>query len=51
MTGGAIEHGRNSKPPDDGVDSAMPFGESNFVERLCKQLVPGRFRPHPARLS
>jgi unsaturated chondroitin disaccharide hydrolase len=48
---GLLKHGCYSKPHGDGVDSAVLFGDFYFVEGLCGVLLPGRFRPQPARLS
>lgn len=48
---GLLKHGCYSKPHGDGVDSAVLFGEYYFVEALCGILMPGHFRPQPARLS
>ncbi len=48
---GLLKHGCYSKPHDDGVDSAVLFGEYYFVEALCSILLPGRLRLVPARLS
>lgn len=47
---GLLRHGCYSRPHDDGVDSAVLFGDFYFVEALCGLLLPGRFRPQPARL-
>ena len=48
---GLLKHGCYSKPHEDGVDSAVLFGEFYFVEALMTVLLPGRFRPKPHRLS
>ena len=48
---GLLKHGCYSKPHEDGVDSAVLFGEFYFVEALMTVLLPGRFRPEPRRLS
>jgi unsaturated chondroitin disaccharide hydrolase len=42
---GLLKHGCYSKPHDDGVDSAVLFGDFYFVEALAKLLLPGRFQP------
>jgi unsaturated chondroitin disaccharide hydrolase len=47
---GLLMHGCYSKPHDDGVDSAVMFGDYYFVEALCSILLPGRFRPQLDRL-
>ena len=48
---GLLKHGCYSKPHGDGVDSAVLFGDFYFAEALCSILLPGRFRPQPARLG
>ena len=48
---GLLKHGCYSKPHEDGVDSAVLFGEFYFVEALMTVMLPGRFRPEPRRLS
>jgi unsaturated chondroitin disaccharide hydrolase len=48
---GLLKHGCYSKPHADGVDSAVLFGDFYFVEALCGIVLPGRFRPVPARLT
>ena len=47
---GLLKHGCYSKPHEDGVDSAVLFGDFYFVEALLSALMPGRFRPEPQRL-
>ncbi len=47
---GLLKHGCYSKPHDDGIDSAVLFGDFYFVEALCKALMPGRLVPAVARL-
>src|SRR5262249_48548548 len=42
---GILQHGCYSKPHNEGVDSAVMFGDFFFVEALCKLLFPGRYRP------
>jgi unsaturated chondroitin disaccharide hydrolase len=48
---GLLAHGCYSRPHDEGIDSAVLFGDFYFAEALCKVLMPGRFQPVPARLS
>lgn len=48
---GLLKHGCYSKPHNDGVDSAVIFGDFYFAEALSAALRPGRFRPVPQRLS
>ncbi|WP_020188255.1 glycoside hydrolase family 88 protein [Methylopila sp. 73B] len=48
---GLLRHGCYSKPHNDGVDSAVMFGDYFLVEALCLVLHPGAFRPHPDRLA
>lgn len=48
---GLLMHGCYSKPQDEGTDSATMFGDFYFVEALCKLILPGKFRPLPARVS
>lgn len=47
---GLLKHGCYSRPHNDGVDSAVLFGDFYFAEALCAVLFPGRFRPLPERL-
>ena len=42
---GMLEQGCYSKPHDEGVASAVLFGDFYFVEALTKLLLPGRFQP------
>jgi unsaturated chondroitin disaccharide hydrolase len=48
---GLLMHGCYSKPHNDGVDSAVMFGDFYFVEALTGILLPGRFRPAPRPLA
>lgn len=47
---GLLKHGCYSKPHNEGVDSAVVFGDFYFAEALSAALRPGRFRPVPPRL-
>lgn len=47
---GLLKHGCYSKPHNDGVDSALVFGDFYFAEALCAALRLDRFRPIPQRL-
>lgn len=42
---GVLKHGCYSKPHDDGIDSAVLFGDYYFAEALCRHLLPGKFVP------
>ena len=48
---GILKHGCYSKPHNEGVDSAVMFGDFFFVEAVCKLLYPGRFLPPKAPLK
>lgn len=45
---GILKHGCYSKPHNEGVDSAVMFGDFFFVEAVCKLLYPGRYLPAKA---
>ena len=47
---GILKHGCYSKPHDEGIDSAVLFGDFYFAEALCKSVLPGRLREVPARM-
>lgn len=47
---GLLKHGCYSKPHNQGVDSAVMFGDFFFVEALCSAVMPGRLRAVPKRL-
>lgn len=47
---GLLKHGCYSRPHNDGMDSAVLFGDFYFAEALCAVLFPDRFRPLPKRL-
>lgn len=42
---GLLKHGCYSKPHNEGVDSAVVFGDFYFTDALCKVLLPGRLYP------
>lgn len=42
---GILKHGCYSKPHNEGIDSAVMFGDFFFVEAVCKLLYPGLFLP------
>lgn len=48
---GLLRHGCYSRPHNQGVDSAVMFGDFFFVEALCSVMMPGELRPVPKRLS
>ena len=48
---GILAHACYSKPHNDGVDSAVLFGDFYFAEALCKLALPGQLRPIPTRLT
>jgi unsaturated chondroitin disaccharide hydrolase len=48
---GLLRHGCYSKPHNQGVDSAVMFGDFFFVEALCSAVLPGKLRPVPKRLA
>ncbi len=48
---GLLKHGCYSTPHNDGVDSAVLFGDFYFVEALCKALMPGRLMPRVEPLA
>lgn len=48
---GLLKHGCYSKPHNEGVDSAVMFGDYFFVEAVCKLLYPGRFLPPKSPLK
>jgi unsaturated chondroitin disaccharide hydrolase len=48
---GLLKHGCYSQPHKIGQDSAVLFGDFYFVEALCSVVMPGRFKPEPARLG
>ena len=47
---GILKHGCYSKPHNEGIDSAVLFGDFYFAEALCKSVLPGRLRDVPARM-
>jgi unsaturated chondroitin disaccharide hydrolase len=47
---GLLKHGCYSKPHNQGVDSAVLFGDFFFVEALCDAVMPGKLRATPKRL-
>ncbi|MGH6912334.1 MAG: hypothetical protein ACREH3_01335, partial [Geminicoccales bacterium] len=42
---GLLEQGCYSRPHDEGVASAVLFGDFYFTEALCKALLPGHLQP------
>jgi unsaturated chondroitin disaccharide hydrolase len=48
---GLLRQGCYSKPHNEGVVSAVMFGDFFFAEALCSVVMPGKFRPAPKRLS
>jgi unsaturated chondroitin disaccharide hydrolase len=48
---GLLRGGCYSKPHDEGIASAVMFGDFYFTEALMKLLHPGRFQPPLRRLS
>jgi unsaturated chondroitin disaccharide hydrolase len=47
---GLLRHGCYSKPHNQGVDSAVMFGDFFFIEALCSVAMPGTLRAIPKRL-
>ena len=47
---GLLRHGCYSKPHNQGVDSAVMFGDFFFMEALLSVTMPGALRATPARL-
>jgi len=48
---GLLRQGCYSKPHNEGVVSAVMFGDFFFAEALCSAVMPGKFRPASKRLS
>jgi unsaturated chondroitin disaccharide hydrolase len=48
---GLLRQGCYSKPHNEGVVSAVMFGDFFFAEALCSAVMPGKFRSTPKRLS
>ena len=48
---GLLRHGCYSKPHNQGVDSAVMFGDFFFMEALCSVVMPGGLRSAPKRLA
>jgi unsaturated chondroitin disaccharide hydrolase len=48
---GLLRQGCYSKPHNEGVVSAVMFGDFFFAEALCSAVMPGRFRAVPKRLA
>ena len=48
---GILKHGCYSKPHNEGVDSAVLFGDFYFAEALCKAVYPGRLRAELERMQ
>ena len=47
---GLLRQGCYSKPHNEGVVSAVMFGDFFFAEALCSAVMPGKFRATPKRL-
>ena len=47
---GLLRHGCYSKPHNQGVDSAVMFGDFFFIEALCSVTMPGKLRATSKRL-
>jgi unsaturated chondroitin disaccharide hydrolase len=47
---GLLRHGCYSKPHNQGVDSAVMFGDFFFIEALCSVTMSGKLRATPKRL-
>jgi unsaturated chondroitin disaccharide hydrolase len=47
---GLLRHGCYSKPHNQGIDSAVMFGDFFFIEALCSIVMPGKLRAAPTRL-
>ena len=47
---GILKHGCYSKPHNEGIDSAVLFGDFYFSEALCKSVLLGRLRDVPVRM-
>ena len=47
---GILKHGCYSKPHNEGIDSAVLFGDFYFAEALCKSVIPGRLPDVQARM-
>jgi unsaturated chondroitin disaccharide hydrolase len=48
---GLLREGCYSKPHNEGVKSAVMFGDFFFAEALCAAAMPGRLRATPRRLA
>jgi unsaturated chondroitin disaccharide hydrolase len=48
---GLLREGCYSKPHNEGVVSAVMFGDFFFAEALCSAVMPGKLRATPKRLS
>ncbi len=48
---GLLKHGCYSKPHNIGPDAAVLFGDFYFAEALCSAVMPGQYKPMPARLG
>ena len=48
---GLLRQGCYSKPHNDGVTSAVMFGDFFFAEALCSAVMPGKLRGVPRRLG
>jgi unsaturated chondroitin disaccharide hydrolase len=44
-----LRQGCYSKPHNEGVASAVMFGDFFFAEALCSAVMPGKLRATPAR--
>jgi unsaturated chondroitin disaccharide hydrolase len=48
---GLLRQGCYSKPHNEGVVSAVMFGDFFFAEALCSAVMPGKLRATPPRLA
>jgi len=48
---GLLRQGCYSKPHNEGVASAVMFGDFFFAEALCSAVMPGKLRAVPSRLG
>jgi unsaturated chondroitin disaccharide hydrolase len=48
---GLLRQGCYSRPHNEGVASAVMFGDFFFAEALCSAVMPGKLRATPSRLA